>query len=67
MEKWDDYFMIVEEWIEDGDIGSRYEYHLIIKNSKETIGKYKDQVYAIKQAKYKFKRISNRVEKILLG
>ena len=65
--KWDDYFNIETEYINDGDYHSHYQYKIVVKATKEIVGTYKDNRYAIKQAKYKFKKISNRVEKILLG
>lgn len=65
--KWQDYYKIEDEWIEDGDIGSHYESRLILIATGEIVGKYKDTKYAEKQAKYKFKKILAKLEKILLG
>ncbi len=69
MNKWDQYFKIVDvdKSHEDNFEWDNHEYHLVIISTGEVIGKYKDEKYAKKQAKYKFKRIANRVEKILLG
>jgi len=61
--KWQDYYKIEDEWVED--IG--FEAKLIVIATGEIVGKYKDTRYAEKQAKYKFKKILNKVETILLG
>jgi hypothetical protein len=65
--KWNEYFEIKERYIEDGDLGTTYMYDLIIKSTNIIVASYKDESYAKKQAKYKFKKITNRVEKLLLG
>lgn len=44
-----------------------YMYDLTVKATNIVVASYKDEVYAKKQAKYKFKKISKRVEAILLG
>ena len=67
MIKWTDYFEIKERWVEDGDIGSMYMYDVTIIASNIIVASYNDQKYAMKQARFKFKKISKRVEEILLG
>lgn len=69
--QWSDYFDIVVKE-QDDYVGLRAawldpEWNLIVKGTNEVVGTYRDYKYAIKQAKYKFKKISSRVEKILLG
>jgi len=66
--KWKDFFRIEELdgitmennfWVET-------EYLLIDIDGK-LHGNYRDKKYAVKQAKYKFKRLQSRLEKILLS
>lgn len=40
---------------------------LIEKASGKVVGAYDDQMYAIKQARHKFKRYMKRIERMLLG
>lgn len=69
MTKWNEYFKIVDN--DKSDIDNfewdNHEYQIVIIATGEVIGTYKDERYAIKQAKHKFKRIVSQVEKILLG
>lgn len=69
MTKWSDYFNILSVDIPNQDMFQYYwrEYHLVVISTGDVIGKYKDKKYAKKQAKYKFRKITSRVEKILLG
>lgn len=67
MNKWQDYYKIEEIFYQDGDLGSMFVYNVVIISTCEVVGKYKDEHYARKQAKYKFKKIANKVEKMLLG
>lgn len=69
MKDWKNFFEIKEIDVseEDNWMWDNYEYHLINKHSGEVIGKYKDQRYAEKQAKYKYKKILRKLEKTLLG
>lgn len=71
--KWNDYFKIVQienpsndpsamAWIAD----EYYRYEIRDPDDK-LIGTYRDQLYAEKQAKYKFKKIMAKLEKILLA
>lgn len=71
MTKWQDYFDVVPVTPKDQDasdwmLGYNQEYAIVDKNDV-VIGTYKDYKYAIKQAKYKFKKIMSGVERILLG
>jgi hypothetical protein len=36
------------------------------KRTKEIVGRYKDHIYAVKQARHKYKKIMNKIDKILL-
>lgn len=73
MNKWQDYFEIQDaladpdslDSIKHWDFKSRYK--LIDKSTGKIIGRYQDDKYARKQAKYKFKKMAKRVERILLG
>ena len=65
--RWDNYFDIECEYVRDGDYGSGYKYKLIVRSTKQLVGTYNDERYAKKQARRKFKKIADRVEKILLG
>lgn len=70
MKDWKNFFEIKEftsSHEDDHWVFDNYEYHLINKHSGEVIGKYKDQRYAEKQAKYKYKKILRKLEKTLLG
>jgi hypothetical protein len=69
MGNWKDYFDIKEidtsheiDWELD-----MVKYHLIIKATGEVIAKYNDLKYAQKQAKFKYKKMSKKIERILLG
>lgn len=72
MNKWNDYFKIVET--EDGReksatswmLDEYYVYELHDPEGK-VVGSYKDLKYAKKQAKYKFKKLMAKLEKILLA
>lgn len=71
--QWNDYYKIVRvdlladerrsatSWMLDEEI--RYELH---DPDGNVIAKYKDFKYAKKQAKYKFKKLQAKLEKILL-
>lgn len=66
--KWEEHFKIVRKencGLDFSDWNDEYE--LVLISTGEVVGKYKDETYARKQAKYKFKKISKQVEKILLG
>lgn len=76
MNKWNDYFKIVQVdnsedpgrasatmWMLDE---SYYKYELHDPQGN-VVATYKDMKYAKKQAKYKFKRIMAKLEKILLA
>lgn len=67
MQGWEEYFEIKEVFYEDGDFGSRYTYSLIIRATGEVIGNYRDIMYAKKQARHKYKKISKKIERILLS
>lgn len=59
MNKWQDYFELsAKSW---------NEIALVVKGTNEVVGVYVDAKYAKKQAKYKFKKITKKVEKALLG
>jgi hypothetical protein len=74
MTKWQEYYTIVEienipkegqsasSWM----MGEYSKYHLLDPDGK-IIGIYKDKKYAKKQAKYKFKKILAKLERILLA
>ncbi len=70
--KWNDYFKIVQienarsdmsasDWLLD----QYYAYEIRDPDDK-LIGTYKDHKYAKRQAKYKFKKLMAKLEKILL-
>lgn len=66
--KWDDYFYIKCEYLNKEIVfESHYIYKVVIKNTDEVVGTYNDERYAKKQARYKFKKIASKVERILLG
>lgn len=75
MNKWSDYYKIVE--IENPDYDPEkwmlfddnmpWKLYQIIDPSDTTIGTYRDFKYAKKQAKYKFKCLQAKLEKILLA
>jgi hypothetical protein len=58
-----------EAFVDDGDIGSHYAviYLLVDKYTGEERGRYKTYKYAIKQAKYKYKKFVKLVERNLTG
>jgi len=74
LNKWNDYFKIVQ--VENLPRGGQsatswmleeYLSYEVRDPDDKLIGTYKDQKYAIKQAKYKFKRLQAKLEKILLA
>lgn len=65
MTTWQQYFEIEE--IIPKEPWDDCQYRLSVRATGEIVGIYSDQVYATKQAKYKFKKMTNRVEKLLLG
>jgi hypothetical protein len=71
MTKWQDYFKVVqvdEEGNSDPDSwtwGDEFKFELHDPSGK-VVATYKDQKYAVKQAKYRFKKLQKRVEQILL-
>lgn len=69
MTKWEDYFELSVITPEDKQYTSSQWWHmsLKIKSTGESIGVYRDRKYAVKQAKYKFKKLVKQVEKALLG
>lgn len=67
MNKWNDYFQIIEVDREEHEMWYAYEYKLVVIANQQVVGTYKDEKYAKKQAKYKFRRILKQVEKTLLG
>jgi len=42
------------------------EFHLTLISSNEVVGRYKDYKYCVKQAKYRFRKAMNKVERTLL-
>lgn len=82
MLKWNDYFKIKEtilahkikrdseqEYILDQEYSMFFEpkYEIIEISTSKVIGTYKDYKYAIKQARYKYKKIITKIDKILLS
>lgn len=67
MTKWQDYFKIVDVDREEHDMFYTFEYQLVVIANDKIVGTYKDEAYAKKQAKYKFRRMLKQVEKTLLG
>ena len=73
MNKWNDYFKIVQTETEQSRENSAtswmldeyYHYELHDPDGK-VVGTYKDLKYARKQAKYKFKKLMTKLENILL-
>lgn len=74
MTKWQDYFKIVEienpdydteQWHLDED--NPWRLYQLVDMSETVVATYKDFKYAKKQAKYKFKRLQAKLEKILLA
>ena len=65
MRTWTEYYYV--EWDDESDDPFRECYLLRIKGTNEVVGRYRDSKYAEKQAKYKFKRIIQNLEKTLLG
>lgn len=68
MDKSQDYFYIkiVNNGTDDDPFADPI-YELRIISSDELVGTYNDFKYAKKQARFKFKKITKQVEKILLG
>lgn len=68
MTNWQEYFYIKNRSCQTNDDPFADDaYDLCIKGTDEVVASYNDRRYAIKQAKYKFKRITQKLEKILLG
>jgi hypothetical protein len=68
MDKWSDYFEIrVLNQEADLHYTVDYIYQLVVKNTGKVIGTYNSKRYAERQAKLKFQRILDKIEKILLG
>ncbi len=74
MNKWNDYFRIVtienpkrsrEHWSIDFD--EPYELYELHDPAGKVVATYKDFRYAKKQAKYRFKKLQAKLEKILLA
>jgi hypothetical protein len=67
---WKELFEIKEETDLYVDLAwnspNRTPYHLVNKLSGEVVAKYKDHVYAVKQAKRKYRRLIKKTEKIIL-
>lgn len=71
--KWNDYFKIIivdsagnEPGDDDWLWGDERQFQVRDPDNK-LIGTYKDEKYAKKQAKYKFKKLTAKLEKILLS
>jgi hypothetical protein len=76
LHKWTDVYRVVEKPIISLDSeneylvdhpSSMYRYEIIEINSSKIIGSYQDYRYAIKQARYKYKKLIAMIEKILLS
>lgn len=74
MNKWDEYFRIVtienpkrsgERWTIDFD--EPYELYELHDPTGKVVATYKDFRYAKKQAKFRFKKLQAKLEKILLA
>ena len=75
-EKWEEIFSIVPFGTKTGKRGlltlfgqreeSDYKWALVDKRTAEIVGKYQDRLYAIKQARYKYRKIINKIDRILL-
>lgn len=67
MQKWDDYYKVIRKVPESATdwILQEYKYELR-DNEDKLIGTYDSYSYAVKQAKYRFKKLQAKLEKILL-
>ncbi len=57
----------VKEAVGLGFAYDKYEWHLVDRKANKIVGKYQNAGYAIKQAKYRYKKTINKIDKILLG
>ncbi len=68
MKNWQEYFYIATIDCRTNDDPFEPDmYELRIISNDEVVGTYNDVNYTKKQARYKFKKISKKLEKILLG
>lgn len=69
MQRWQDYFTVIEVTSSsDDDVlftmnGVRYN---LVDRDGNVVAVYRDHRYAVKQAKYRYKKLSKKLEKILL-
>jgi len=66
-ETWKTTFKIVERYIDDGDIGSKYVWDLVNIHNDIVVGTYADFKYAKRQAARKYKRLVKLVEKSFMS
>ena len=68
MRNWQEYFYIEPiDCRTNDDPFADDEFELRFKTNDEVVGRYNDMCYTQKQARYKFRKISQKLEKILLG
>ncbi len=67
--KWEDFYdvMIDPETSGNDKMYADIRFLVVEKATGKTVGSYRDHVYAMKQAKYKFKKNLDKIEKVLLG
>lgn len=74
-DKWREVFDVIPYNRKDGKKGilgrllgreMKYGWAVVDKRTTEILGVYEDRVYAVKQARYKYKRLMNKIDKILL-
>lgn len=64
MTKWTDFFQV--EPVGSDSLWADDRRYAIKDATGKQIGEYKDRKYAVKQAKYKFKKMQAKIERLLL-
>jgi len=66
-DRWKTTFAVKERYINDGDLGSKWVYDVINIHNDVTVGTYREQSYAVKQARRKYKKLVKLMEKSFMS
>jgi hypothetical protein len=67
-DRWKTTFAVKERHVPDGDLGiSKWVYDVVNTHNDVTVGTYREQSYAVKQARRKYKKLVKLLEKSFMS
>lgn len=61
-DRWKTMFKVISRYVDDGDMGSRFLYDVINVYNDNVVATYREQRYAVKQARRRYKKLVKLME-----